>query len=149
MSLHRISRQILIHGMTLVLVGLVWGLAVPKTPYPRIALGAHIQFVENGLMFVVLAILLLKLPHSVGRGSALVMLLAVWLTWSMGLSEAANAWWGTAQTLPIVAHQAGAAGGESWQELAVKLTHMSAALVLIVGWVLLLVGFLKTPAAEG
>ena len=143
MSVHNGSRQLLIHGITLVLVGLVWGLVVPNTPYPRLALGAHIQFVENGLLFIVLATLLLTLPHRVGRKSVWVMVLAAWLTWLMALSEAANAWWGTTQMLPIAAHQAGATGGLLWQELLVKVTHIGAGLALIVAWALLVVGFVK------
>ena len=55
MSIHSGSRQILIHGMVLVLVGLLWGLVVPATPHPRLALGAHIQFETNGMLFIVLA----------------------------------------------------------------------------------------------
>jgi hydroxylaminobenzene mutase len=141
MSIHGSSRQILIHGLMLVLVGLVWGLVVPNTPYPRLALGAHIQFETNGLLFIVLATLLLALPHRVGRLSVRVMLLAAWLTWAMALSEVANAWWGTAQILPIAAAQAGATGGAPWQELVVKLTHIGAGLSLIVAWFLLVVGF--------
>lgn len=64
MSVQVGSRGILIHGMLLVLVGLVWGFAVPGTPHPRLALGAHIQFVTNGILFMVLATALLTLPHS-------------------------------------------------------------------------------------
>jgi (hydroxyamino)benzene mutase len=143
MSVYNGSRQILIHGMILVLAGLVWGLVVPYTPHPRLALGAHIQFVTNGMLFIVLAALLLALPHSVGRKSVWVMVLSVWLTWAMALSEVANAWWGTTQTLPIAASQAGAAGGEPWQELVVKFTHIAAALGIILAWSLLIVGFLK------
>ena len=143
MSIHSSSRQILIHGLMLVLVGLVWGLVVPNTPYPRLALGAHIQFETNGLLFIVLATLLLALPHRVGRLSVRVMLLAAWLTWAMALSEVANAWWGTNQMLPIAAAQAGATGGAPWQELVVKLTHIGAGLSLIVGWSLLVVGFVQ------
>lgn len=143
MSIHSSSRQILIHGLMLVLVGLVWGLVVPNTPYPRLALGAHIQFETNGLLFIVLATLLLALPHRVGRLSVRVMLLAAWLTWSMALSEVANAWWGTNQMLPIAAAQAGATGGAPWQELVVKLTHIAAGLSLIVAWSLLVVGFVQ------
>jgi hydroxylaminobenzene mutase len=127
----------------LVLAGLVWGLVVPNTPYPRLALGAHIQFETNGLLFIVLATLLLALPHRVGRLSVRVMLLAAWLTWAMALSEVANAWWGTNQMLPIAAAQAGATGGAPWQELVVKLTHIGAGLSLIVAWLLLVVGFVK------
>ena len=143
MSIHSSSRQILSHGLMLVLVGLVWGLVVPNTPYPRLALGAHIQFETNGLLFIVLATLLLALPHRVGRLSVRVMLLAAWLTWAMALSEVANAWWGTNQMLPIAAAQAGATGGAPWQELVVKLTHIGAGLSLIVAWSLLVVGFMQ------
>jgi hydroxylaminobenzene mutase len=143
MSIHSSSRQILVHGLMLVLAGLVWGLVVPNTPYPRLALGAHIQFETNGLLFIVLATLLLALPHRVGRLSVRVMLLAAWLTWAMALSEVANAWWGTNQMLPIAAAQAGATGGAPWQELVVKLTHIGAGLSLIVAWLLLVVGFVK------
>lgn len=134
MSIQNGGRQILIHGMALVLVGLVWGLVVPHTPHPRLALGAHIQFVTNGMLFIVLAVLLLKLPHRVGPKSVWVMILAAWLTWLMALSEVANAWWGTTQMLPIAASQAGATGGQVWQELFVKLTHIAAGLGLIVAW---------------
>src|ERR1700733_2002377 len=101
MNVPTAGRQILIHGMTLVGVGLVWGLVVPHTPYPRLALDAHIQFESNGVLFIVVAVLLVKVSHRVGAVSVGVMLLAVWLTWFMMLSEVANAWWGTTQILPI------------------------------------------------
>src|SRR5690242_17876547 len=97
MSVEHGGRRILLHGMCFILVGLVWGLVVPHTPFPRLALTAHIQFLTNGLLFVVLACLLLKFTHAVGPRSLWVMVAAVWLTWLMALSEVANAWWGTVQ----------------------------------------------------
>ena len=149
MSVHGGSRQILIHGMALILAGLVWGLVIPVTPFPRLALGAHIQFVTNGLLFMVLATVLLALPHRVGIRSIWAMVVAAWLTWGMPVSEVANAWWGTTQMLPISASQAGAVGADSWQEMIVALTHISAGLGLIVAWALLLIGFLKkAPTVE-
>jgi hydroxylaminobenzene mutase len=141
------AKQILINGMVLILAGLLWGLAVPHTPYPRLALSAHIGFEGSGLLYIVLAILLLKLPHRVGRKSIWVMLLSVWLTWVMMMSEIANAWWGTIQILPIAAQQAGATGGTPGQELIVKLAHIVGGLVMIVAWTLLIIGFVKTPQA--
>jgi hypothetical protein len=140
------ARHILIHGMMFILVGLLWGLVVPHTPYPRLALDAHIGFEGSGLLYMVLAILLLQLPHRVGCKSIGVMLLSAWLTWVMLLSEVANAWWGTVQMLPIAARQAGATGGTPVQELIVKLAHIVAGLVLIVAWMLLIVGFVRRPA---
>jgi (hydroxyamino)benzene mutase len=140
------SRQILAHGMMLVMVGLIWGFVVPHTLYPRLALGAHIQFLTNGILIIIIAVLLRMLPHQVGPKSSGVMLLAAWLTWPMVLSEVANAWWGTTQMLPIAAGQAGASGGAAWQELVVKLTHITAGLGLVFAWGLLFAGFLKKPA---
>lgn len=139
------GRGILVHGMVFILVGLLWGLVVPHTPYPRLALGAHIQFEQSGILFMILGILLPTLPHGVGSKSVCVMLLAVWLTWIMAFSEVANAWWGTIQMLPIAGHEAGATGGMAWQELVVKLTHILAGVGLIVAWILLIVGFVRKP----
>lgn len=150
MTVQRGARQILLHGMILVLVGLVWGMAVPITPHPRLALGAHIQFVTNGMLFMVLGIVLLSVPLDVGIKSIRAMVVAAWLTWTMALSEVANSWWGTKQTLSIAASQAGAPGGAPWQELLVTLTHLAAGLGLILAWGLLVVGFLKhNPSAKG
>jgi hydroxylaminobenzene mutase len=139
------GRQILINGLGLILAGLVWGLVVPHTPYPRLALGAHVQFETNGMLIVIVAILLLKLPHRVGPKSIWCIVISVWLTWLMALSEVANSWWGASQLLAISASQAGAAGGAPWQEAVVKLTHIAAGLGLILSFALLIVGFARKP----
>ena len=149
MSVPNNARRILIHGLALVLAGLAWGLVVPHAPYPRLALVAHVQFESNGMLIIILAMLLLKFPHRVGPRSTFVMLVAAWLTWAMVLSEAANAWWGTTQILPIAAGQAGARGGTAWQESVIKITHIGAAIALIVAWALLIAGFAKGAAEEG
>jgi (hydroxyamino)benzene mutase len=93
-----------------------------------------------------MTVLLLKLPHHVGSKSIGVMLTATWLIWPMALSEAANAWWGTTQMLPIAAIQAGATGGAVWQEVVVKVTHVAAGLALVAAWGVLVSAFLKKPA---
>ena len=134
------------HGLALVLVGLVWGLMVPHTPHPRLALGAHIQFITNGMLFVLMAVLVLKLPHTLGIKSGIVMVAAAYLTWAMALSEVANAWWGTNQVLTVTASQAGVLGGAPWQELLVKLTHIGAGFGLIGAWTLLIAGFVPRAA---
>lgn len=148
-NLQKRGRQILIQGLLLVMAGLLWGFVVPHTPYPRLALVAHVQFVTNGVLIIVIAGLLLKLPHGVGPKATGVILLAAWLIWPMAVSEAANAWWGTTQMLPIAAGQAGVTTvAPAWQEGIVKLTHIAAGLALVVAWALLLVGFLKWRGQE-
>ena len=143
MNLNSTNRQLLFHGLTLIMAGLLWGLVVPATPLPRLALGAHIQFMVNGMLFAIMAIMLIALPNAVGPRSLRAMVIAAWLTWAMALSEVANAWWGTQQTLPIAAAQAGATGAAPWQELIVTGTHVAAGLGLIVAWGLLMTGFLR------
>lgn len=139
------GRRILMHGMLLVLVGLLWGVPVPAVPHPRLALGAHIQLVTNGML---LATALLALPNRAGPKSVWVMQLAAFLTWAMALSEVANSWWGTREMLPIAAGEAGATGGASWPELIVTLTHLGAGFGLIAAWSLLVVGFLRGAPRE-
>src|SRR6185503_9923079 len=84
------SRQILIHGLLMVMTGLAWGVAIPHTPFPRLALCAHIQFLTSGIIYLLMSILLHPLPHRVGPRSTAVMLLSVYLTWLMAISEAFN-----------------------------------------------------------
>jgi len=148
MNVARLSRQILLQGMTLAWVGLIWGFVAPLTPYPRLGLTAHIQFMQNGLLYMALGVVLLAVPHGVGSKSLIVMLLSAVLTWLMLASEVANAWWGTREILPIAAAQAGATGGTPWQEALVKVAHIAAGAGLIVAWTLLIVGFLKRPAVS-
>jgi hydroxylaminobenzene mutase len=145
MNVHVGGRQVLLHGMLLVFVGLVWGLVVPGTPFPRLALGAHIQLSSNGMLLMVMATALLALPHRVGLRSVRVMVVTAWATWAMALSEVANSWWGTSKMLPLAAREAGATGGEPWQELVVAVAHVVAGVLLIVSWALLVVGFMKRP----
>jgi len=139
-------RQLLLHGLSMILVGLVWGIAVPHAPFPRIALSAHIQFEVNGLVFIVLSLVLLNARPDLGRFSFTALQAAAWLTWPMLISAIANAWWGTKQTLPIAAQQAGASGGAAWQEATVTATHVVGGLSLIVAWLLLLAGVWRTSS---
>lgn len=141
-------KKLLVHGLALILAGLIFGFAPPLAPFPRLALGAHIQFVTNGMLFVILGLVVIALPHCVGPKSVRVMTVSAWLTWLMALSEAANAWWGANQMLPIAAKQAGATGAAAWQEAVVKLCHLPAALGLILSIALLLIGLIKHPVAS-
>ncbi len=147
MIVQRGGKQVLLHGLALVLVGLHFGFAPPLTPYPRLALGAHIQFVTNGMLLMVLAIVVLTVPHRAGPKSVGVMVVSAWLTWFMALSEAANAWWGANQMLPIAAKQAGSPGAAAWQEALVKICHLPAALGQILSVTLLIIGIVNHRAA--
>jgi hypothetical protein len=140
-----VSRSNLRQGAVYMLVGLVWGMAVPATPFPRLALTAHIQLTANGVMFLVAGLVILHLPIAKGGASAKILVAGPWLTWPVMLTEMANGWWGTRNMLPIAAGQAGAAGGAAWQESAVTAAHVIGALVLVVYWGVILVGLFRKP----
>ena len=143
MNLRSDGKQILLHGMAMILAGLLWGFAPTFTPFPRLAVGAHVQLEMHGILFMVLAAVLLGLSHSVGAKAVRTMLVTVWLTWFMALTEIANAWWGANQLLSVAAKQAGAVGAAPWQEALVKLSHVPAGLGLILSFALLIAGFVK------
>ena len=127
------------------LIGLIWGMAISSTPFPRLALGAHIQLTAHGIMFLVAGLVILHLQQRVGRVAAIILTGAPWLTWPVMLSEMANAWWGTRKMLPIAAEQAGATGAEAWQESVVMVAHLIGAVGLIAFWSVILFELIRKP----
>jgi hydroxylaminobenzene mutase len=144
-SLAYASRSNLRQGAVYMLVGLIWGMVVPATPFPRLALTAHIQLTANGIMFLVAGLVILRLPIAKSSMSAKILVAGPWLTWLVMLTEVVNAWWGARNMLPIAAGQAGAVGAQPWQETSVTVAHLLGALVLIVYWGVILAGLFRGP----
>jgi hydroxylaminobenzene mutase len=143
-----VSRSNLRQGSLYMLIGLVWGLVVPAAPFPRLALGAHIQLTTHGLMFLVGGLVIPHLLLGSNGIASRILIAAPRLTWLVMLSEMANGWWGTAKTLPIAAAQAGATGGTPWQESLVAAAHVGGALVLITYWGVILVDLSRNPTTN-
>ena len=99
----RVSRSNLRQGAIYMMVGLLWGMVVPETPFPRLALGAHLQLTGHSVMFLVAGLVILRLGLGQGRASRVILLAAPWLTWPQMLSAMANAWWGAHNILPLAA----------------------------------------------
>ena len=143
-ELSPVSRSNLRQGAVYMLVGLVWGMVIPASPFPRLALGAHIQLRTHGVMFLVARLVILHLPSPKGGVSAKILIVG-WLTWPVTLTEMANGWWGARKTPPIAAGQAGAVGAEPWQETIVTVAHLIGAVVLIVYWGVIVAGLFRKP----
>jgi hydroxylaminobenzene mutase len=135
-----VSRANLRQGAVFMMVGLLWGMAVPTTPFPRLALGAHIQLTGTGVMFLVAGLVIARLDLGAGRFSRRILVGSPWLTWPIMLTEMANAWWGTRNMLPIAAQQADAPGAAPWQEGLVTAAHLIGAVVMVVYWGVILSG---------
>jgi hypothetical protein len=92
-------------GLSLQLAGLLWGLAVQATPYPRLALTAHIQLMAEGAMVLLAGLVLLQ--TSVVQIGMLQCQLVYWGfagVWVSMVAECVNAFWGTNHILPIVSY---------------------------------------------
>ncbi|KAJ8098146.1 hypothetical protein POJ06DRAFT_145827 [Lipomyces tetrasporus] len=112
-------------GVSLQLFGLLWGMIVQLTPFPRLALTAHIQLMVEGAM-VLGAGLLLRQPNLL-KLSTLESRIVWWgmaSIWVVMLAECTNAFWGANQILPIAAAAAGAKGAVLWQEQVMTITHV-------------------------
>jgi hydroxylaminobenzene mutase len=146
-GLSQVSRSNLRQGAVYVMVGILWGMVIPATPFPRLALTAHIQLTSNGIMYLVGGLVISHLPISVSGISSRILTAAPRLTWLVMLSEMANGWWGARNMLPIAAAQAGASGAAGWQEGVVTVAHLVGAVVLIAYWGVILVGLFRKPSA--
>jgi hypothetical protein len=90
-------------GVSLQFIGLIWGMIVQDTPYPRLALTAHIQFMAEGAM-VLLAGILLHQTSLIEIGAIQSRIVYWGLTgcWVVIAFECVNAFWGTKGILPLV-----------------------------------------------
>ncbi|KZO92033.1 hypothetical protein CALVIDRAFT_530457 [Calocera viscosa TUFC12733] len=121
-----LSLSLLRHGALLQLFGLLWGFVVPMTPYPRLALSAHIGATGHSLMLLAIGFIV-SLEDAVNVQSAwktTTLLVAPYAVWAMILSECANSAWGTKQLLALAAAAAKVVGGEAWQEAVVTIVHV-------------------------
>lgn len=143
----RVSRSNLRQGAIYMMVGLLWGMAVPETPFPRLALGAHLQLTGHSVMFLVAGLVILRLGLGQGRASRVILLAGPWLTWPLMLSAMANAWWGAHNIVPLAAQAAGARGAAPWQEAVVSGAALLGALVMLLYWGTILSGLFGRPAA--
>ncbi|KIM20395.1 hypothetical protein M408DRAFT_332907 [Serendipita vermifera MAFF 305830] len=114
------------------LLGLLWGTHVVSTPFPRLALTAHIQAMGNGTMLTALGLVLRQTDLlSLNPIQSAIVYYGLNATWAPTISEALNSYWGAKQVLPISAQQAGATGAAAWQEHIVTAAHLIPVLFIV------------------
>lgn len=140
----KVERTLLIHGLTLFLVGLIAGLAVSEAANPRAGLAAHLEGVMNGTFLLVIA---LVSPHLAlgARTAAIARWLLVAGAWLNIVGTGISAMYATNRITPL----AGAGfGGPEWAEglVALLLTLTVPTMIPAVG--ILLWGAVRAPAGE-
>ncbi|KAK9364816.1 hypothetical protein V1509DRAFT_471017 [Lipomyces kononenkoae] len=131
-------------GISMQLFGLLWGFIVALTPFPKLALTAHIQSMAQGSMILGVG-LLLRQPNLLNL-SRLELTMIWWgfgLAWPVVIVQCFNAFWGTNKLLPIAAASAGAKGAKPWQEQTLSLTLMLSSMVLIVSFAVIVLALFR------
>lgn len=145
LDLRRSSRRRLLQlGITLFLLGLLTGLAVPALANPRMALASHIEAVMNGTFLVLLGLLWPTLRLS-PRLLNVAFWLAVYGAFTNWLATLLAAVWRAGNPMMPLAAQGSV--GSPTQELVLKALLVSLALAMIAACVLVLFG-LRGPAVQ-
>ena|SRR5947207_1369310 len=99
----RTANSLYRHGASVMTFGLCWGFYVANTPFPRLALTAHIQCTVTAMMILCAGMLVEKTDLvKLSETQATIVWTGLVAAWPVLLSECANAWWGTNEMLPLV-----------------------------------------------
>jgi hydroxylaminobenzene mutase len=145
-ALRREGHRLLRVGSLLFLAGLLVGLAVPAFALPRLGLSTHLLGIMQGTFLMVIGVIWprLKLTPLTAQGAHG---LAIYGCIAAYTANFLGAIWGAGTTmLPLAA---GGARGTTWQEGAIRVLLMSAALSLITAVSLVVWGLRGTDAPEG
>jgi (hydroxyamino)benzene mutase len=144
-GLRRDGHRLLRVGGLLFLLGLLAGLAVPRFAVPRLGLSTHLLGITQGTFLLVGGLLWPKLRFT-RSASRIGHVLAIYGCLSAWTANLLGAMWGAGNSMLPMA--AGAARGSSFQEGAIRVLLMSAALSLVTMAILILWGLRRPPRAE-
>jgi hydroxylaminobenzene mutase len=142
--LRRDGHRLLQAGGLLFLLGLLVGLGVPRFAVPRLGLSTHLLGIMQGTFLMVAGLLWpkLRLARSASRTGSALAIYGCLAAWTANLLGAV---WGAGNSmLPLAA---GAARGNPFQEGAISVLLVSAALALVVAAILILWGLRTLPRA--
>ena len=141
----RLAHRLIQIGMTLFLLGLVIGIAVPAFTAPRLALSTHLLLITQGLFLMMLGgIVWPRLSLSAGTTRA-AFFLAIYACLAASLANLAAAALGAGNSIVPIA--AGEHRGSDTQEFVITLLLRSGGAAFIVTSIMMLIG-LRMPASE-
>ena len=138
-AMSQASKQLVVAGAILFLLGLLQGAAVPYVLNPRMGLSAHLTAVQGGTAIMVAGAVWgwtrLSLQWDrIGRWATIAGMYGLWL----GLTLSAAT--GASDSLPIAGK--GYSAGEA-VETAVSLAVAGSSVVLVAGWAILTIGLIR------
>ena len=121
------KRGLIRHGITLFLVGLLTGFAIPAMVNPRAGLSGHLEGVMNGTFLIALGCAWAELRLT-ERAGAIVYRLVLYGTWANWVGTTLSGVFGTSKATPIAG--AGHAGSAA-QEMLVLAILVSVGLSMV------------------
>ena len=136
------SLRLLQAGVTLFLVAVLLGLAIPCFTVPRLALSAHLVGILQGLFLVAVGLLWSRLTLTATQ-LKITHWLVVYQAIAAFLSNLLAGAWGAGNS--IIPMAAGASHGTTSQEVVINIGLRSAGVALIVSLALMLWGLRRAP----
>lgn len=140
MSVAEAKRRLIWHGVLLVLLGLLTGVAIPLLENPRMGVSAHLAGVQNGILLGLLGLVWLdvKLSERLAAAAFWMLLFSLYALW---IGNLLGAVFGTSGSTPLAG--AGHAGAP-WQETTVTGLLVSGSLAIVVAVALVLYGLRRS-----
>jgi hypothetical protein len=103
MSQACLGLSLLQSGAILLATGFAWGIFIPHTRYPRIALSTHVNMIQHGLLSIAAGYILRdKDLVTMSEWQFWTVAIAHYYLWAINIVSAMNTWWGTNKALVIV-----------------------------------------------
>jgi hydroxylaminobenzene mutase len=132
-----LSRRLMRWGISLFLLGLLTGFAIPVLSNPRLGLSSHLEGVQNGMLLLILGLIWprLQLSARMLRAGFFLAIFGTYTNW--GITLLAGIWNAGSDLMPIAG---GSAVGTAWQEVMVKAGLLSLAIAMVLVSIFVLVG---------
>ena len=122
MSQSAIALGLLKSGSLLLTVAFSWGIVIPATPFPRIALSNHLNMIQHGVLSIAAGLILYqKGLVELSEWQVLLVGFSHFYLWPLNVVSICNAWWGTNKTLHLVLHLKFGTHQNSWPKRLVRL----------------------------
>ena len=137
MELENMKRSLVRHGVFLLFLGLLTGLAVSGVKNPRMGLSAHLEGVMGGMLLILLGGAVWQELTLTGRQAAAAFWLSLYAAYTTWAYTLLGALLGTSRLTPI----AGAGfSAPAWQETLVQGCLVTEVLAVLIAFCILLYG---------
>jgi hydroxylaminobenzene mutase len=98
------------NGALQLTTGFIWGVLIPFPPYPRIALSAHMNIIQHGLLSIAAGYIIQDGLAHYSNWQLYIISGAHFGLWALDIISLVNSWWGTNRSFKMVCSRAFGSG---------------------------------------